>query len=115
VGAEDLEHLFHDGRVIGVKESIGGFAAPVNPQDHARIERRDHPLERVQTDSTGSASLDAGDERLRDSRPGGEVKLAPSPANPQRPDDSADADGIHQRRIADPAYRPVACLESALG
>lgn len=114
-GAKDLEHLLDDGRVIGVKESIRGFAMPIHPQDQPRIERRDHPLERVQSDATCAASLDSGHERLRDSRSGGQVELPPPSPNSQRPNDPADANGIHPRRITDHAYRPVAGIESALG
>ncbi len=114
-GVKDPEDPLHDRRVVGVKESIRGFAVPVNSQDKARIERSNHPLERVQSESTGAASFDAGDEGLGDTRPDGQVELTPAPANPQRPDDPADANGIHPRRITDNAYRPVASLESALG
>ena len=60
--SEEYEHLLHQTGVIGIEQSIGGFALPIDPNDESSVEGLHDPIKPVQAEPSSATALDPCDQ-----------------------------------------------------
>jgi len=101
---EQEQHVLHEAGVIGIEKPVGRLALPIDADEGPSIERRSDSGDRVQPHAPGPASLDPGDERLRNRGALSKIDLAPSLVHSDRSNDATYANDVHRRRVANPRY-----------
>lgn len=75
------------------------LATPAHPDVELAAQLHDDPLDRAKCRARDASPLYARDRRLRQPRPGGEVRLPSAEAPPERPQRSPEPLPIHGRRM----------------
>ena len=91
---QQANDLLDETRVRRVKQTVEVLALPVEAERAARAERLGDVLEDAERQRHRGA-LRPRDRRLRDLRPGRELRLGPAPPSTQRPHAQSEANGIH--------------------
>jgi len=60
--AQEHGDLLDDVGVIGIKEPIGGFPLPIDPDDHSRVEHGNDAIQGVDAEPTRPTALNTSDE-----------------------------------------------------
>jgi hypothetical protein len=113
--AQEDEHVLDEACVIGVEESIGRLALPIDPKERPCIERGSEPGKRVQPEPPCATPLNPRDQRLRDTGSLREIDLAPTLVHPDRAKDATDPNDVHARRVGKSRYPPLIERVAAIG
>jgi DNA invertase Pin-like site-specific DNA recombinase len=83
-----------------IDQPIELAAAPANAELELALELSEHSAERSERQLVDSTALRPRDGLLTHAGPPGEVNLPPAPSKPERSDDAADTDRMHQQSIS---------------
>ena len=99
-GVTVVTTLGDDGRMVGVEQSIQGFAIPVESRGDPRAERLRDELEGRNGDAVAEPLLDPCDHAARHVRGCSKVLLPPPSSPAQRPELSTESHRVHPGMIA---------------